>query len=220
MVFSGGLWSLVQQADMTSLLILGILLVISIICWSVFLYNLLYIREQRYHIVQFIRKLTTSHDLSMLLNLTHDRYSFVARYQTHIKDLILSLGSSRIVDDRGWELLQQQLLQRAEQMLAYREASATILSTSATVSPLLGLLGTVWGLVHAFMNIAATQSADITAVAPGIAEALVTTIAGLLVAIPALVMYNITMQMQMGIREYMYELVDAIAFLVHRTHQH
>ena len=70
------------------------------------------------------------------------------------------------------------------------ESYLPFLFTSASVSPLLGLFGTVWGLVHAFIRISEKQSADITTVAPGIAEALITTLAGLLVAVPALVMYH------------------------------
>jgi biopolymer transport protein TolQ len=64
-----------------------------------------------------------------------------------------------------------------------------LLSTAAAASPLLGLFGTVWGLIHAFMAIAEHHSADIAAVAPGIAEALIATLGGLVVAIPALAMY-------------------------------
>lgn len=68
--------------------------------------------------------------------------------------------------------------------------SLIILSTTATVAPLLGLLGTVTGILRAFRNMAAQGSAGISTVAPGIAEALVTTVAGLIVAIPAMVAYN------------------------------
>ncbi|MBN2415715.1 MotA/TolQ/ExbB proton channel family protein [bacterium] len=65
------------------------------------------------------------------------------------------------------------------------------LSITVSVSPFLGLFGTVWGVMTAFMSIGSTGSADITAVGPGIAEALITTVTGLAVAIPALVAYNI-----------------------------
>lgn len=61
-----------------------------------------------------------------------------------------------------------------------------VLATAASVSPLLGLLGTVWGVMYSFLNIGNVGSASIAAVAPGIAEALMTTIVGLLVAIPAM----------------------------------
>lgn len=65
------------------------------------------------------------------------------------------------------------------------------LATIGTVSPLLGLLGTVLGVMDAFLGIAAGGSGNIAAVAPGVAEALITTVAGLAAAIPAVIAYNI-----------------------------
>src|SRR5690606_36504060 len=64
------------------------------------------------------------------------------------------------------------------------------LAVIATVSPLLALLGTVIGVMNSFVGVAHSGSANIAAVAPGIAEALVTTVAGLAVAIPAVIAYN------------------------------
>ncbi len=64
------------------------------------------------------------------------------------------------------------------------------LAIIATVAPLLGLLGTVWGVMNSFIGVAAAGSANISAVAPGVAQALVTTVAGLVVAIPAAIAYN------------------------------
>ena len=64
------------------------------------------------------------------------------------------------------------------------------LATIGSVSPLLGLLGTVLGVMRAFLGIAAHGSGNIAAVAPGVAEALVTTVAGLAAAIPAVIAYN------------------------------
>jgi biopolymer transport protein TolQ len=70
------------------------------------------------------------------------------------------------------------------------ETSLPTLSTFVSVSPFLGLLGTVWGIMEAFLEIRARGSAHITIVAPGISDALITTVYGLLVAIPALIFYN------------------------------
>lgn len=64
------------------------------------------------------------------------------------------------------------------------------LAIIATVSPLLGLLGTVLGVMNSFIGVASAGSANITAVAPGVAQALLTTVAGLVVAIPAAIAYN------------------------------
>lgn len=66
----------------------------------------------------------------------------------------------------------------------------TSLAIIGSVSPLLGLLGTVIGVMNAFLGITATGSTNIGAVAPGVAEALLTTVAGLFVAIPAVIAYN------------------------------
>ena len=79
--------------------------------------------------------------------------------------------------------------QRVEEALSQEEALIPVLATCSQAAPLIGLFGTVWGLIHAFMAIAQQRSADIAAVAPGIAEALITTMGGLVVAIPSLVLY-------------------------------
>ena len=71
------------------------------------------------------------------------------------------------------------------------EKSLPILSTFVSASPFLGLLGTVWGIMEAFLDIRARGSAHITIVAPGISDALITTVYGLLVAIPALIFFNV-----------------------------
>lgn len=70
------------------------------------------------------------------------------------------------------------------------ENRVTFLGTCGSITPFLGLFGTVWGIMTAFRGIGAVGSASIAAVAPGIAEALITTAAGLAAAIPAVMAYN------------------------------
>ena len=64
------------------------------------------------------------------------------------------------------------------------------LATTASAAPFIGLFGTVWGIMNSFQNIGATGSANLAIVAPGISEALITTAAGIGVAIPAVIAYN------------------------------
>jgi biopolymer transport protein ExbB/TolQ len=70
------------------------------------------------------------------------------------------------------------------------ERNLGILGTMAAVAPLIGLLGTVWGIMRAFQDMARVGSAAPSVVAAGVAEALVTTAAGLIVAVPAIMLYN------------------------------
>ncbi len=86
-------------------------------------------------------------------------------------------------------------VRRASERVIYLEMEGLeryliLLSTAVTVSPFLGLMGTVWGIMTSFWDMSTMQSANLTVVAPGIAEALVTTIAGLATAIPAVIFYN------------------------------
>ncbi len=70
------------------------------------------------------------------------------------------------------------------------ESNLSFLASAGSVSPYIGLLGTVWGIMHAFMGLSSMQQATLSAVAPGIAEALIATAIGLFAAIPAVVAYN------------------------------
>jgi len=85
----------------------------------------------------------------------------------------------------------QRAMQRARtQEVTRLERGLTFLATTASTAPFVGLFGTVWGIMTAFMGLSATTSSTIQAVAPGIAEALIATAVGLAAAIPAVVMYN------------------------------
>jgi biopolymer transport protein TolQ len=70
------------------------------------------------------------------------------------------------------------------------ESHLNFLASAGSVSPYIGLLGTVWGIMHAFVGLANVQQATLASVAPGIAEALIATAIGLFAAIPAVVAYN------------------------------
>ena len=85
--------------------------------------------------------------------------------------------------DRGLTRAQREESARLERGLGF-------LATTASVTPFIGLLGTVWGIMNAFQGIGMTGTANIAVVAPGIAEALINTAAGLAAAIPAVLGYN------------------------------
>ena len=92
--------------------------------------------------------------------------------------------------DRRENLVREAVERTADREAVGNERGVVFLAFCSATGPLIGLLGTVWGIMDAFFRIGQQGSANITVVAPGIAEALVATMAGLLVAIPASVGYN------------------------------
>lgn len=95
--------------------------------------------------------------------------------------------------------------------LQFEKKIQTVFSIASHSAPLIGLLGTVWGIMNAFMGLAADGGGTIAAVAPGIAEALITTLAGLVVAIPALIFYQWNRTKIRLIYENILLLIDVIA---------
>ena len=71
-----------------------------------------------------------------------------------------------------------------------RTSGTSLLATIGSTAPFVGLFGTVWGIMNSFIGIAASKTTDLSVVAPGIAEALLATAAGLIAAIPAVIFYN------------------------------
>lgn len=190
------LWQLVRQSDFVSQLVLLILLVMSIVCWSIFFGKIFFIYAKKRYMRDAARKLAQSKSLDDLLVV-------VSEYSGTLPSIMLSkqllffkslLESEAAYSGERTQTIVRTLREHSDQLLehalAEEESYLGFLSTSAAVAPLLGLFGTVWGLIHAFVRISQMQSTDITVVAPGIAEALITTLAGLIVAIPALAMYN------------------------------
>lgn len=191
------LWQLVVQSDSVSKLVLWILLFLSIACWTTFLYKIVLLKLKTRHMkkaLAAIKAMNSLDDMLMVATQLADTVPgyFLSKNLSYLKMLLEAQkesGKSEL-SERDWELLQQHMYQTVDNMVHNDESFVALLSTSAAISPLLGLFGTVWGLVHSFIRISEKQSADITTVAPGIAEALITTLAGLIVAIPALVMFN------------------------------
>ncbi len=90
----------------------------------------------------------------------------------------------------GLKILERTLKRSVDEQIGALESYLSFLATTGNVSPFIGLFGTVLGIISAFQGISRQGTANITAVAPGVSEALVATAAGLLAAIPAVVAYN------------------------------
>jgi len=89
-----------------------------------------------------------------------------------------------------FELVQRAMDRTSDEAVNNLERHVSFLATTGSVAPFIGLMGTVWGVMVSFVNIGAQGSATLVVVAPGIAEALIATIAGLAAAIPSVIGYN------------------------------
>ncbi len=110
--------------------------------------------------------------------------------ETQIKAAQKAAGSEGVYRIRSLDNVSRSLERAVGAERERLQRALPILATTASATPFIGLFGTVWGIMNTFMAIGATGSTSIMTVAPGIAEALVNTAAGLLAAIPAVVAYN------------------------------
>jgi biopolymer transport protein TolQ len=97
----------------------------------------------------------------------------------------------RFISHQARDRVQSALETETVEQINELEKGQISLAIGASAGPLLGLLGTVWGIMNAFLSIGLAGNAGIATVAPGVAEALITTVAGLAVAVPSVVAYNI-----------------------------
>lgn len=215
------LWMLVTQSDAITKLVLLLLLGLSVVCWTIFLYKVILLRVKKNQLKTLAKRLTSIasfeelRGLALAFNDTLPGY-FLRKNFSSLKMFLDVEPNKSSLNEREIESLHNHIEQSVDDILQTEESYLPFLFASATVSPLLGLFGTVWGLVHAFIRISEKQSADITTVAPGIAEALITTLAGLLVAIPAWVMYHYLISEVRTIERQLFIISDKFMYIVQK----
>jgi biopolymer transport protein ExbB len=124
--------------------------------------------------------------------------------------------SGYVVDDDFKERVALRL-ERVEAAMARQVSRGTgILATIGAVAPFVGLFGTVWGIMNAFIGISESHTTNLAVVAPGIAEALLTTAVGLVAAIPAVVIYNHLARVITGYRALLGDASALILLMISR----
>lgn len=195
-------WDLVLHSSVETKVVLGITLLFSLISWFVIGLKLWQFRRVRGQANRFFGVLERTTRLKdayhAVMKLPPSPYSRLFREGlSFLSDLRPGMlrddapATSATLTPTQLEALKMVL---GKEVAAERDLMARWISWLATigsVGPLLGLLGTVLGVMDAFIGIAAKGSGNIGAVAPGVAEALVTTVAGLATAIPAIMAYNL-----------------------------
>ncbi len=173
----------------------------SIASWGIILYKLVHISHARRESERFItifwesKNLAAIHTASVGLKRSPVAQVFRAGYQellqlTRAKRQAVGAESGFSTDLGGVENVTRAMKRQANVELVKLEKGIPFLATTASTSPFVGLFGTVWGVMTAFMGLSAAHTSNIQAVAPGIAEALITTAFGIVVAVPAQVYYN------------------------------
>ena len=188
------IWTLIVHASLLVKFVMAILLLVSFMSWMFIFQKFYVIRRAVAQTLKFEREFWGGQDLNALyqgaVNHRHSIGSLERIFESGYREFAKLRGqrdteASDMVD--GARRAMRATFQRE---MDYLERHLAFLASTGSVSPYVGLFGTVWGIMHAFRSLANVQQATLAQVAPGIAEALVATAIGLFAAIPAVVAYN------------------------------
>lgn len=190
MVTTAALWHLIKSSDLFTKAIVYILFIVTI---SVFILSF-------YGIILLVNKTKTlkisfkaiKKNEQNLLNILKESCS----------DFVFFIDEFLKKDNiKNKEYSKEILFHLSYYYVQKEQRIISFLAAASAASPLVGLLGTVWGIIHAFMGMTLAGGGDLAAIAPGIAEALITTLSGLLVAIPSLLFYHLLSRLK---QQYLY----------------
>jgi len=174
-------------------LVLLILVFFSVFSWAVIFFKRKTLKSASAQSKKFLKVFRRSKDLSEV-NQAAKRYKaspLAALFRSGYKELtFLSKSPELTLNSERLESINRALAKASNQEISNLEKMMSFLATTGSVTPFIGLFGTVWGIMDAFNKIGILRSASIQTVAPGIAEALIATAAGLFAAIPAVIAYN------------------------------
>jgi biopolymer transport protein TolQ len=197
--FSGGVVGLVAQSGLMARAVLALLLVFSLLSWAIILYKGAVLHRAHAQSDTFLEIFRKSSKFSEVNSVCSQLRSsplvgvFQAGYlevNQQVRGSGASPGSGARPTVRSLDSLSRSLARAATVEVTRLERRLSFLATTATVTPFIGLFGTVWGIMEAFGDIGRMGSTNLAVVAPGISEALITTAMGLFAAIPAAVFFN------------------------------
>ena len=184
---------IVNQASASTWAILAVMGLLSIGLWAILIRKTLAYRRHRSATARWTAALGKELTFPVLLALAN-RFPETPMGRVTLSAFGERRESSPALTEgllaRRENLMREAVERTADLESADNERGLVFLAFCSATGPLIGLLGTVWGIMDSFFQIGKQGSANITVVAPGIAEALLATLAGLLVAIPASVGYN------------------------------
>jgi biopolymer transport protein TolQ len=195
-VNTGALEAVMQASPVVQITLL-ILVSLSVFCWAVGLTKWKQFTDLASANERFLNRFWKATSLDDLFeNLDEYRGSGIARvFKAGFLEMQKLADSSPTKEQTGLQLsgidnLERTLRKATDLEVTGLESRLTLLATTGSTGPFIGLFGTVWGIMGSFHKIGAMGSASLAVVAPGISEALIATAIGLAAAIPAVVMYN------------------------------
>jgi len=177
--------SLVLNASLLVQLVMLLLLGLSVASWTIIFKKSFSLKAVRQDTERFERDFWSGGDLNTLLQSAQRNKDASACLERIFESGMLEFKKGNEID--GARRAMKAAYQREMDAL---EANLPFLASVGSVSPYIGLFGTVWGIMNAFRGLANVAQATLTQVAPGIAEALIATAIGLFAAIPAVIAYN------------------------------
>lgn len=196
--FIGNIFDILAQTGWVARGVLGLLLFFSLISWALIFQKMGLFGRIKRQSDQFLRIFRATKAGANPQGVISAGSPFANVYAAGYREL-----QSQVTGDSGnphpHKIKSLQAVTVSMQLAAAEEVrrverGMSWLATTAGVTPFIGLFGTVWGIIDAFSNLGTAGAASLRAVAPGIAEALITTAAGLFAAIPALIAYNYFLQ--------------------------
>lgn len=187
-------WSLVADASLLVQAVMLILVFASISSWYLIVLRNKNLSRTEKNNAQFISHFRKANDLGHFytefndekMPRTHLHHLFNVGYQEYMTlEKLPNMTSERVSEGA-----ERAMLVAIGEEEAQLEKGLSFLATVGSVSPYIGLFGTVWGIMNAFIGLSQVQQATLSTVAPGIAEALIATAIGLFAAIPAVIAYN------------------------------
>lgn len=221
-IIQGEIWQLLANTGLVARIVLFLLLVFSVFSWAIIFHKHRSFKAARRDSREFLKIFRQSKRLSDIrascktLKASPLVEVFLAGYREIESQAVAgeNPGKPRI---RSLDAVHRALQIAASTELTRMEQWLSWLATTGSVTPFIGLFGTVWGIIDAFRGLGTAGTASLRSVAPGISEALVTTAAGLFAAIPAVVAYN---QFVQRIKEFGALLDDFALEFLNMTERH
>src|SRR3989440_9940136 len=193
-ILATDIMGILQQTGLVARAVLAILFLFSLISWAMIFQKWGMFGRIRQQSALFLQNFRGAHGVANPQALASSGSPFANVYSAGYRELQMQVGGispnphppklkSLSAVTVNMQLAAAEEVRRVEKGMSW-------LATTGSVTPFIGLFGTVWGIIDAFAGLGSAGAASLRAVAPGIAEALITTAAGLATAIPAVIFYN------------------------------